>query len=154
MRNTQRHREIAHRRAFNCGTYPTPVGAVVNRNFHRQIAGFMVLLPQCFRELQIGEAIRGGGMIEQRPFGGVATVQRLGLDMRYALDRATCGNIYALAVETGHYLKQVLTLLSAPAIKKVMPTISFVVRRGHRCLVKSSDFRRPMTSSMSIANWL
>jgi hypothetical protein len=45
-------------------------------------------------------------------------VQRIGLDLRHALDRATYGNIYALAVETGHYLKQVLTLLDAPDIKK------------------------------------
>ena len=45
-------------------------------------------------------------------------MQRLGLDLRYALDRATYGNIYALSVETGHYLKQVMTLLDAPDIKK------------------------------------
>ena len=62
--------------------------------------------------------IRGGQLIEQRPFGSIGTVQRIGLDLRYALDRATYGNIYALSVETGHYLKQVLALLDAPDIKK------------------------------------
>ena len=118
LRYTLRHREIAYRRAFNYGLNPTPAGAVVNRNFHRQMVGFMVALAQYFRDLLIGEVIRGGQLIEQRPFGSVATVQRIGLDLRYALDRATYGNIYALAVETGHYLKQVLTLLDAPDIKK------------------------------------
>jgi hypothetical protein len=78
----------------------------------------MVALAQYFRDLQISEVIRGGATMEQRAFGSVATVQRLGLDLRYALDRATYGNIYALSVETGHYLKQVLTLLDAPDIKK------------------------------------
>jgi len=77
-----------------------------------------VALAQYFRDLLIGEVIRGGQLIEQRPFGSVATVQRIGLDLRHALDRATYGNIYALAVETGHYLRQVLTLLDAPDIKK------------------------------------
>ena len=108
----------AYRRAFNYGNNPPPAGAVVNRNFHRQLVGFMVSLAQYFRDLLIGEVIRGGQMIEQRPFGSVATVQRLGLDLRYALDRATYGNIYSLAIETGHYLKQVLNLLDAPDIKK------------------------------------
>jgi hypothetical protein len=97
---------------------PAPGGAVVNRNFHRQLVGFMVGLGQYFRDLLIGEVIRGGQRIEQRPFGSVATVQRLGLDLRYALDRSTYGNIYSLATETGHYLQQVLTLLDAPDIKK------------------------------------
>lgn len=118
LRYKARDREIAYRRAFNLGTVPTPAGAVVNRNFHRQLVGFMVALAQYFRDLLIGEVIRGGQMIEQRPFGSVATVQRIGLDLRHALDRATYGNIYSLAVETGHYLRQVLTLLDAPDIKK------------------------------------
>jgi hypothetical protein len=118
LRYTARHREVAYRRAFNYGLNRAPAGAVVNRNFHRQLVGFMVSLAQYFRDLMIGEVIRGGQLIEQRPFGSVATVQRLGLDLRYALDRATYGNIYALTVETGHYLKQVLALLDAPDIKK------------------------------------
>ncbi len=94
-----------------------PAGAVVNRSFHRQFVGFMVGLAQYFRDLMIGEVIRGGQRVEQRPFGSVATVQRLALDLRYALDRSTYG-VYALATETGHYLQQVLTLLDAPDIKK------------------------------------
>ena len=118
LRYKRRDREIAYRCAFNYSTLPPPAGAVVNRNFHRQLVGFMVALAQYFRDLLIGEVIRGGQLIEQRPFGSVATVQRIGLDLRHALDRATYGNIYALAVETGHYLRQVLTLLDAPDIKK------------------------------------
>jgi hypothetical protein len=118
LRYSQRHREMAYRRAFNYGLNSAPAGAVVNRNFHRQLVGFMVSLAQYFRDLLIGEVIRGGQLIEQRPFGSVATVQRLGLDLRYALDRSTYGNIYSLATETGHYLKQVLNLLDAPDIKK------------------------------------
>jgi hypothetical protein len=118
LRYSLRHRETAYRRAFNYGINAAPAGAVVNRNFHRQMVGFMVSLAQYFRDLLIGEVIRGGQSIEQRPFGSVATVQRLGLDLRYALDRATYGNIYAVAMETGHYLRQVLNLLDAPDIKK------------------------------------
>jgi hypothetical protein len=115
---TLRHREVAYGRAFHYGNNPLPAGAVVNRNFHRQLLGFMVALAQYFRDLQIGEVIRGGQTIEQRPFGSVATVQRLALDLRYALDRATYGNIYSLAMETGHHLKQMLNLLDTPDIKK------------------------------------
>jgi hypothetical protein len=118
LRYKRSDREMAYRRAFNYGASPAPAGAVVNRNFHRQMVGFMVGVAQYFRDLLIGEVIRGGQLIEQRPFGSIGTVQRIGLDLRYALDRATYGNIYALTVETGHYLKQVLALLDAPDIKK------------------------------------
>ncbi len=118
LRYSPRHRMSAYRRAFNYGTAQAPSGAVVNRGFHRQLVGFMVALSQYFRDLLIGEVIRGGQLIEQRPFGSVATVQRIGLDLRYALDRSTYGNIFSLTMETGHYLKQVLKLLDAPDIKK------------------------------------
>ncbi|MGQ0571741.1 MAG: hypothetical protein ACT4P5_19735 [Armatimonadota bacterium] len=118
LRYTIRDRMIAYRRAFNYGTAPAPAGAIVNSNFHRQLTGFMVSLAQYFRDLLIGEVIRGGPLIEQRPFGSIGTVQRLGLDLRYALDRSTYGNIFALTVETGHYLKTILQLLDAPDIKK------------------------------------
>jgi len=91
---------------------------VVNRNFHRQLVGFMGAVAQYLRDLRIGDVIRGGPQLEHRAFGSVATVQRLGIDLRYALNRATYGSIYAVAMETGHYLKQVLTLLDAPDIKK------------------------------------
>jgi hypothetical protein len=77
-----------------------------------------VALAQYFRDLLIGEVIRGGQLIEQRPFGSIGTIQRIGLDLRYALDRATYGNIFALTMETGHYLKSVLELLDTPDIKK------------------------------------
>ena len=118
LRYTRQDRMVAYRRAFNYGTAQAPAGAVVNRNFHRQMVGFMVAVGQYFRDLLIGEVIRGGKVIEQRPFGSVATVQRIGLDLRYALDRSTYGNVFALAMETGHYLIQVLKLLDAPDIKK------------------------------------
>jgi hypothetical protein len=118
LRYKRADRMIAYRRAFNYGSAQAPAGAVVNRNFHRQLVGFMVALGQYFRDLLIGEVIRGGQLIEQRPFGSVATVQRIGLDLRYALDRSTYGNVFALAMETGHHLIQVLKLLDAPDIKK------------------------------------
>jgi hypothetical protein len=118
LRYTPRQRELAYRRAFNYGPNAMGTGAVVNRDFHRQLVGFMVSVAQYFRDLLIGEVIRGGQLIEQRPFGSVATVQRIGLDLRYALDRSTYGSIYSLATETGHYLKQIMTLLDAPDIKK------------------------------------
>ena len=118
LRYGRPERMVAYRRAFNYGTVAAPAGAVVNRNFHRQIVGFMVAVGQYFRDLLIGEVIRGGQLIEQRPFGSVATVQRIGLDLRYALDRSTYGNIFSLAMETGHHLKSILQLLDAPDIKK------------------------------------
>jgi hypothetical protein len=99
LRYTQRDRMIAYRRAFNYGTAQAPAGAIVNRNFHRQLVGFMVAVAQFFRDLLIGEVIRGGALIEQRPFGSIATVQRIGLDLRYALDRTTYGNIFALSTD-------------------------------------------------------
>jgi hypothetical protein len=48
----------------------------------------------------------------------VATIQRLALDLRWALDRASYGNILALTMETGHYLKTMLELFDSPDIKK------------------------------------
>lgn len=118
LRYGLRDRMVAYRRAFNYGNAPAPAGAIVNQQFHRQFVGFMVAVGQYFRDLLIGEVIRGGQLIEQRPFGSIGTVQRIGLDLRYALDRSTYGNILALTVETGHYLNSVLELLDTPDIKK------------------------------------
>ena len=118
LRYTLRDRMIGYRRVFNYGAAASPAGAVVNRTFHRQLVAFMSSLAQYFRDLLIGEVIRGGQLIEQRPFGSIATVQRLGLDLRYAVDRASYGNILALTDETGHYLKTMLKLLDSPDIKK------------------------------------
>ena len=118
LRYSLRDRMIAYRRAFNYGTVQAPAGAIVNVNFHRQLVGFMVAVSQYFRDLLIGEVIRGGQLIDQRPFGSIGTVQRIGLDLRYALDRTTYGNIFALTIEVGHYLKTVLQLLDTPDIKK------------------------------------
>ena len=118
QRYSLRHREAAYRRAFNYGVTSASSGTVVNRNFHRQLVGFMGSVAQYLRDLRIGEVIRGGQQLGHRAFASAATVQRLGIDLRYALNRATYGSIYALSVETGHYLKQVLDLLDAPDIKK------------------------------------
>jgi len=118
LRYSRADRMIAYRRAFNYGNAQAPAGAVVNRNFHRQMVGFMVAVGQYFRDLLIGEVIRGGQLIDQRPFGSVGTIQRIGLDLRYALDRSTYGNVYSLAMEVGHHLIQVLKLLDSPDIKK------------------------------------
>lgn len=118
LRYSRRDRMIAYRRTFSYGAAPAPAGAIVNASFHRQLVAFMVSVSQYFRDLLIGEVIRGGQLIEQRPFGSVATIQRLGLDLRWALDRASYGNILALTHEVGHYLKSMLQLLDSPDIKK------------------------------------
>lgn len=118
LRYSRRDRMVAYRRAFNYGTGPAPAGAVVNRNFHYQFVAFNSALAQYFRDLTIGEVIRGAQHIEHRPFGNIATIQRLGTDLRYALDRASYGNVVALTHEVGHYLSTILDLLDAPDIKK------------------------------------
>jgi hypothetical protein len=118
LRYKLRDRMAAYRRAFGYGNAVLPADALVNRRFHRLLVGFMVAVAQYFRDLMIGEVIRGGQLIDQRPFGSVATVQRIGLDLRYALDRCTYGNIFSLAMETGHYLRTVLKLLDSPDLKK------------------------------------
>ncbi|WP_044870903.1 hypothetical protein [Pseudomonas sp. LFM046] len=118
LRYSARDRMVAYRRAFNYGNAQAPAGAIVNKNFHRQMVGFMVAVSHYFRDLLIGEVIRGGQLIDQRPFGSVATIQRLGIDLRYALDRSTYGNIFSLSMEVGHYLRTVLQLLDSPDIKK------------------------------------
>ncbi|MGK7912437.1 MAG: hypothetical protein AB4050_13305 [Synechococcus sp.] len=118
LRYGKRERAIAYRRAFNYGKNKAPAGAIVNANFHRQLVAFMVAVSQYFRDLRVSEVIRGGESLDQRPFGSVATVQRLGLDLRYALDRSTYGNIFALTMETGHFLNSIMKLLDTPDIKK------------------------------------
>lgn len=118
LRYGQKDRMVAYMRVFNYGKAPRPAGAIVNKNFQHQFVAMMSALAQYYRDLTIGEVIRGSQDIEQRPFGNVATIQRLGTDLRYALDRASYGNIVALTHETGLYLKQVLELLDAPDIKK------------------------------------
>ena len=73
----------------------------VNRNFHRQFVGFMAPPSQYFRDLLIGEVIRGGQLIEQRPFGRSAPSSASAPTCGRRLDRATYGNIFALTVEVG-----------------------------------------------------
>jgi hypothetical protein len=118
LRYTRRDRALAYRRVFNYGSLPPPQGAAVNRNFHYQFVAFNSALAQYFRDLVIGEVIRGSGEISDRPFGAIATVQRLGTDLRYAVDRASYGNILALTREVGNYLQTCLELFDAPDIKK------------------------------------
>ncbi|MEL6198495.1 MAG: hypothetical protein AAFT19_11655, partial [Pseudomonadota bacterium] len=105
LRYSRRDRMIAYKRAFNYGSVQISSGAVVNKNFHYQLVGFMSALAQFTRDLTVSEVIRGSGEIEQRPYGTMATVQRIGTDLRYALDRASYGNILALTHEVGQYLK-------------------------------------------------
>src|SRR5690606_37943527 len=69
-------------------------------------------------DLLIGEVIRGSQLIGQRPFGSQATIERLGTDLRWRLDRATYGNIVALTLESSEYLKTILDALETPDIKK------------------------------------
>ncbi|MEN8762098.1 MAG: hypothetical protein ABF290_06650 [Thiogranum sp.] len=118
LRYTLRDRMIAYRRTLNYGSAGAPAGAVVNKNFHRQLVAFMTALAQYFRDLTVGEVIRGSENIDERPFGNIASIQRLGVDLRYALDRSSYGNILALTTEVGHYLGTVLDLLDTPDIKK------------------------------------
>ncbi len=118
LRYGPRDRHVAYMRVFNYGRAPRPAGAIINVNFHYQLVALMSALAQYFRDLTIGEVIRGGQVLEQRPYGTVATVQRLATDLRYALDRSSYGNIVALTQEVGLYLKQLLDLFETPDIKK------------------------------------
>ncbi len=118
LRYSLRDRMIAYRRVFNYGNAPTPAGAVVNQSFHRQLVAFMSATARYFRDLTVGEVIRGSQDIDDRPFGNLATIQRLGTDLRFALDRSSYGNILALTQETGHYLNTLLHLFDQPDIKK------------------------------------
>ena len=118
LRYSSRDRALAYRRVFNYGALPAPRGAAINRNFHYQFVAFNSALAQYFRDMVIGEVIRGSQDIADRPFGAIATVQRLGTDLRYAVDRASYGNILALTREVGNYLQTCLELLDTPDIKK------------------------------------
>ena len=118
IRYKRRDRLIAYRRAFNYGRAPVPAGAAVNRNFHFQFLAFVNALSQYFRDVTIGQVIRAGSTINDRPFAALATVQRIGTDLRYQLDRASYGNILALTREVGAYLQQIFELLDTPDIKR------------------------------------
>ncbi|MFY0562795.1 hypothetical protein ACN28E_03035 [Archangium lansingense] len=118
LRYKPRDRQLAYRRAFNYGNIQAPPGAVIYRNFHRQFVSFVSALAQFFRDLTIAEVIRGSQVLNERPFASQATIQRLGTDLRWQLDRSTYGNIVALTVEVGEYLKTVLDALETPDIKR------------------------------------
>jgi hypothetical protein len=118
LRYGARHRLAAYKRVFNYGRAPRPAGTIVNVNFHYQLVALMSALAQYYRDITIGEVIRGSQDIENRPYGTQATIIRIATDLRYALDRASYGNIVALAHESSLYLKEVLELFDAPDIKK------------------------------------
>jgi hypothetical protein len=124
LRYSRRDRMIAYRRVFNYSNVPAPQGAVVNRNFHFQFVAFNSALAQYFRDQIVAEVIRGSTEIVDRPFGTIATVQRLGTDLRYAIDRASYGNVLALAQEVGNYLQECLELLDTPDIKKSFDAVT------------------------------
>lgn len=118
LRYTPRHRAVAYRRTFGYGNASLPDGAPVNGNFHRQFLGFVSSIAQYFRDLRVSEVIRGGPLLDQRPYGSQATIQRLGTDLRWQIDRATFGNVAALTLEMAQYLKTVLNTLDQPDIRK------------------------------------
>lgn len=112
-------RQRAYRRVFNYGTAAPPAGAHINTGFHRQFVAFAAAIAQYYRDLLIGEVIRGSQNIGQRPFGSQATIQRLGTDLRWDIDRASYGNIVALTVETLNYVRLVMSACESPDIMKV-----------------------------------
>ncbi|TGD98726.1 hypothetical protein [Methylobacterium nonmethylotrophicum] len=118
LRYGPRDRLAAYKRVFNYGRAPRPAGAIVNVNFHYQLVALMSALAQYYRDITIGEVIRGSQDIENRPYGTQATIIRIATDLRYALDRASYGNIVALAHESSLYLKELLDLFDMPDIKK------------------------------------
>jgi hypothetical protein len=118
IRYKARDRMMAYRRVFNYGRAPTPTGAIVNRNFHFMLVAFMNALSQYFQDLTIGQVIRGTNTINDRPFAAIAVVQRVGLDLRYHLDRSSFGNILALTNETGQYVQQIFEMLDTPDLKR------------------------------------
>lgn len=118
LRYKQRDRYLAYRRVFNYGTLAASSRAVVYRNFHRQFLAFIAGIAQYFRDLLVGEVIRGSATLEQRPFGSQATIERLGSDLRFELDRATYGSVVALTMEATEYLKAIMDMLDTPDIKK------------------------------------
>jgi hypothetical protein len=69
LRYNARDRAIAYMRVFNYGRAPRPAGAIVNVNFHYQFVALMSALAQYFRDITIGEVIRGSYTIDQRPYG-------------------------------------------------------------------------------------
>ncbi|MEM9970028.1 MAG: hypothetical protein AAF762_02860 [Pseudomonadota bacterium] len=118
LRYGPRDRAIAYGRVFNHGRGPKPAGAIINRNFQHQFVALISALARYYRDLTIGEVVRGGAALNNRPYGAIATVQRLATDLRYALDRSSYGNIVSLTHESGLYLKEVLGILDAPDIKR------------------------------------
>lgn len=118
LRYSRRDRLHAYRRVFNYGDATTAPQSAVYRGFHRQFVALHSAIAQYTRDLLIGEVIRGAQLIEQRPFGSQATIQRLGTDLRWGLDRATYGHVVSLTLETGEYLKTVLDMLETPDIRR------------------------------------
>src|SRR5262249_31743176 len=118
LRYKARDRMLAYRRAFGYGTQAPSPGTIAYDGFNRQFVAFNAAVAQYFRDLLIGEVIRGAQLIDQRPFGSQATIQRLGQDLRWQLDRSTYGFIVPLTIETSSYLKTIMDMLDTPDIKK------------------------------------
>ena len=160
LRYTLRDRMIAYRRVFNYGNAPTPAGALVNQGFHRQLVAFMSAMARYFRDLTVGEVIRGSQDIDDRPFGNLASIQRLGTDLRFALDRASYGNVLALTHETGHYLQALLDLFDQPDIKKAFDAntkwdvIEIVSNRHLGGMAELSQRAKMAESGRRILQWI
>ncbi|SIT00218.1 hypothetical protein SAMN05421759_10989 [Roseivivax lentus] len=118
LRYGPRDRSIAYGRVFNHGRGPKPAGAVINRNFQHQFVALISSLAKYYRDLTVSEVVRGGPALDSRPYGAIATVQRIAIDLRYALDRSSYGNIVSLTHESGMYLSEALGILDSPDIKR------------------------------------
>ncbi len=118
LRYNPKDRAIAYGRVFNYGRGPKPAGAIINRNFQHQFVALISSLARYYRDLTVSEVVRGGPALDTRPYGSIASVQRIAIDLRYALDRASYGNIVSLTHESGLYLKEVLGILDAPDVKR------------------------------------
>jgi hypothetical protein len=159
LRYKKKDRMLAYRRAFNYGTRAAPTGAMVFKHFHRQFVAFNAAIAQYYRDLLIGEVIRGSALIDQRPFGSQATIQRLGTDLRWQLDRCTYGNIVPLTVETGNYLKTVLDTLETPDVMKAFDAntkwdvIEFVSQRYLGGIANLTQRAKMADSGRRILKW-
>jgi len=74
----------------------------------------MNAMSQYFQESDHRPGHPRSSTINDRPFAALATVQRVGTDLRYHLDRSSYGNILALTRETGQYVQQIFECSMRP----------------------------------------
>ncbi|MEO0599824.1 MAG: hypothetical protein AAF211_00210 [Myxococcota bacterium] len=117
LRYDKRARWLAYKRVFNYGP-TTSKRAVVNTTFHSQYVSLISAIAQYFRDTRVTEVIASGSSLGDRPFFSQATIERFGTDLRWRMDRTTHGNIVALTLETGNYLRWILGTLEQPDIMK------------------------------------